>query len=181
MGARVGFWLTIVATAALYAAIIGWSAPYISAQAGGAAIFDLRPMGYSFEEAVAFLQGLNPDGARFYRAVQLRLDLFYPLLIAVTTGWALLWLMPPWRGRTFVVAAPVLAMVFDYAENFFIHHMLLAGPEGLSPELVSRASLSSRLKAIFSTLSFSLLLIVVAFWAYRRFWQTARKGIAARD
>jgi len=179
MGARFGFWTAFIVTMALYAAIVGWSAPYIAAQAGGALIFDLRPMGYSFTEAEAFLQALTPEGASFYRAIQLRLDLLYPVLLAATICWALLWLMPPWKGRALVLLAPILAMVFDYAENVFIHRMLLVGAEGLTPELVSRASLFSQLKAAFSTVSFLLLLAVITVWAYRRFRQPAGVRSAA--
>lgn len=180
MGARVGFWTTFGVTMALYAAIVGWSAPYISAQAGNAAIFDLRPMGYSFEEALTFLQTLTPDGASFYRSVQLRLDLLYPVFMAATICWALLWLMPPWKGRAVLLAAPILAMVFDYAENLFIYRMLIAGVDELTPELVAQASLFSQLKAAFSTVSFSLLLVVIVLWGYRRFWPSAKARSAAR-
>lgn len=181
MGARVGYWATFAVTMALYAVIVGWSAPYISSQAGNAVIFDLRPMGYSFEEAAAFLQTLTPDGASFYHSVQLRLDLLYPVLMAATLCWALLWLMPPWKGRAVVLAAPILAMVFDYAENLYIYRMLIAGADGLTPDLVARASLFSQLKAAFSTVSFTLLLIVMGVWGYDKFRQSAKARPSARN
>jgi hypothetical protein len=168
MGARIGFWTLVAATVALNAAIVGWSAPYISAQAGGAPIFDLRPLGYTFAEARAFLQALTPEGTGFYRAVQLRLDLLYPALLALSIGWALVWLMPRWKARAVVLVPPVFAMIFDYAENVAIHRMLMVGADGLTPELVAQASLLSQLKALSSTVSFSLLLVVMGLWFWRR-------------
>jgi flagellar biogenesis protein FliO len=62
-------------------------------------------------------------------------------------------------------------MVFDYLENRAVAVMLLAGADGLTPEMVAQASRFSQLKAIFSTLSLGLLLILILAWAFRR-WRT---------
>ena len=88
------FWLVFAAMLGNYLAMILWSIPRISAEAGGLAIFDMRPAGYSFEEAKTFLAALSPDGARFYVQVQHRLDSAYPALLAVTLGWAIIRLAP---------------------------------------------------------------------------------------
>jgi flagellar biogenesis protein FliO len=52
--------------------------------------------------------------------------------------------------------------------------MLSAGADGLTPEMVAQASRYSQLKAIFSTLSLGLLLVLILAWAFRRWRARAR-------
>ena len=52
--------------------------------------------------------------------------------------------------------------------------MLSAGADGLTPEMVAQASRFSQLKAIFSTLSLGLLLVLIVAWAFRRWRARAR-------
>jgi hypothetical protein len=61
------FWLVVAATLGVYLVMVLWSIPRISAEAGGLPVFDLRPGGYTFEEARAFLAALSPEGARSTR------------------------------------------------------------------------------------------------------------------
>ena len=91
---RVAFWTLVAVTTAIYLVMVLWSLPKISAAAGGATPFDMRPLGYSFEEARAFLTALSSEGARFYRTVQHRLDLLYPALLAATLFFAIRALAP---------------------------------------------------------------------------------------
>ncbi len=60
------FWLLFAVMLGDYLAMVLWSIPALSRDAGGLAVFDMRPGGYSFDEARAFLAALSPDGARFY-------------------------------------------------------------------------------------------------------------------
>ena len=72
------FWLTFAATIVVYAIMVVWSLPTITASADGQVPFDLRPLGYSYDEARAFLLALSDEGRHFYTAVQHRLDHIYP-------------------------------------------------------------------------------------------------------
>ena len=121
-----------------------------------------------------FLRALSRAGAELYRTVQLRLDLLYPALLAVATGWTLLRVAPAGWSRPLLVAIPLPAMMSDCLENGAIARMLAAGAEELSVELVGRASLWSQLKALFSTLSLGLLVIVLAIALSRRLRRTRR-------
>ena len=168
------FWAVVLATLAVYAVMLGWSIPAISDAAGGRAVFDMLPAGYSYAEAQAFLAALSPEGADFYRRVQHRLDLIYPALLAISTGWAMVRLAPRWRWRLALLLAPIPGMVFDYLENRAVAAMLSAGADGLTLEMVAQASRFSQLKAIFSTLSLGLLLVLILAWAYRRWRARAR-------
>ncbi len=122
--------------------MIFWSLLKISEAAGGAMPFDMRPFGYGFDEAKAFLGALSPEGAAFYLNVQHRLDAAYPALLAATLFFAIRALAPgagPVPTLLAVVALPGAA--FDYLENASVTAMLHAGASGLTPELAARASL----------------------------------------
>ena len=165
------FWLVFAATLAVYGTMLAWSLPTVATAAGGLTPFDMRPGGYTFTEAEAFLTAISAEGAAFYRGVQLRLDIFYPPLLAVTVGWATWWLLPTSWGwfRALATLPAVGSMVFDWLENWAIDAMLQAGPAGLTEQMVRSASLFSQAKAISSTVSFTLLVFVLAWWGIRRF------------
>src|SRR5690606_15213956 len=110
-----------------------WTLPTLSAAAGGLAPFDMRPGGYGFAEAAAFLGALSPDGRHFYETVQHRLDIAYPGLLALTLFLAIAAAAPRplglWR---YALAAPAFGVaVFDWLENAAVAGMLRAGVEGL--------------------------------------------------
>ena len=82
---RAAYLVLTVATLAVYFVMIVWSLPKIASAAGGAMPFDLRPWGYTPNEAEAFLVALSSEGRAFYTDVQLRLDTLYPPLLALWT------------------------------------------------------------------------------------------------
>ena len=86
---RVAFWILLVVTLAVYVVMINWSLPLIAERADGLRPFDLRPIGYDFDEAKAFLAALKPEGAEFYLGVQHKLDSIYPALLAATLFFAI--------------------------------------------------------------------------------------------
>lgn len=175
-GSRI-IWVVAAATICVYATMLVWSIPKISAEAGGLPVFDLRPGGYSYAEAQAFLAALSADGKRFYASVQLRLDTAYPALLAVTLAWSILRLAPAGWGvfRPLLAATPVPGMIFDYWENSDVARMLAAGPDGVTPAMVKAASFHSQAKAAATTVSMTVLLVLLAIWAVRRFrGRTAR-------
>jgi hypothetical protein len=134
----------------------------------------MRPGGYSYEEARAFLDAISPEGTAFYLGVQHRLDMVYPALLALSLAIGLTW---AWKGAPRAILGLMLILTvagagFDYLENLWVGRMLAAGPEQVSPDTVSAASLMSVLKAGLTTVAFSLLLIGVA----RRGWRSWRAG-----
>jgi hypothetical protein len=171
---RVLFWLLAAVTLAVYLTMVTWTLPTISAGAGGLAPFDLRPTGYTFDEAKAFLSALTPEANGLYRETQHRLDLFFPGLLAAMVYFAIAALLPARLGRwRFVLPLPVvLVALFDWAENAAVARMLVAGAEGITPELVGEASRWSVLKAGTSTIVYTALLALLVFrgvaWLRRR-------------
>lgn len=173
MLARILYWSVFVSTLGVYATMLFWSIPSISAEAAGLVVFDMRPAGYSFAEAQAFLSALTSGGKQFYLKVQLRLDSVYPALLAMTIGWGMIRLAPNWHWRFVLASVPIPGMVFDYLENGAVAAMLAAGADGLTTEIVARASVYSRLKAGFTMLSLGLLFLLVLVWAFRRWKRSA--------
>ena len=168
------FWLLTVVTLAIYGTMVAWSLPHISAEAGGLAPFDMRPTGYSFEEARAFLAALSAEGNAFYRTVQHKLDLLFPGMMAAVLYFAVAALLPRGLGiwRHAIAASMILTAVFDYAENSAVAAMLAAGADGLTREMAETANMWSTTKATVSTVAYSLLLILliwkgVALWRRR--------------
>ncbi len=168
--ARAAFWLVFAVTLGVYLVMLLWTLPAITAAAGGLAPFDLRPTGYSFDEARAFLAALTPEGTALYRTVQQRLDIAYPALLAATLVLAILLLSPSGLGRwRWLLAATALpGMVFDYLENAAVAAMLDGGAAALTPELAQAANRWTLLKSAFSTLAFTVLLVLLARWLFRR-------------
>ena len=160
---RLGFWSLFTVTMAFYATIVFWSLPQIAAQANGLTPFDLRPGGYTFEEAREFLSALSPSGLALYLGTQHLLDAFYPPLMSLTLFFAISALRKPighWKWAIASLALP--SAVFDIVENLAVGRLLEAGPSVVTPEMVSEASWWTVLKSGSTTLAMSVLLVVLA-------------------
>lgn len=160
---RILFWGLFSLTLAIYAAMLGWSLPTVANAAGGLVPFDMRPGGYSFADAHAFLAALSPEGAGFYVNVQQKLDIAYPVLLALTLFFAIATLLPrrigTWRWVVATIALPV--GVFDYLENHAVAQMIEVGATGLTTDLVATASQWTVLKATASTVAMSVVLVLL--------------------
>jgi hypothetical protein len=164
------FWISFIIGAAIYLVMAAWSLPTITAAAGGALPFDLRPLGYDFNESQAFLQALSGDGRQLYLNVQQRLDIFYPALLAVSLGTAIVLVLPKrlglWRWAFALFSVP--GSLFDYRENMLIRRMLTEPVSELDPALVAAASMATTLKSVFTALAMSAFLVAVVLWLVRR-------------
>lgn len=174
-GPTILFWISFVAALAIYGVMVGWSLPKISAAAGGGMPFDMRPMGYGFDEAKAFLAALSEDGRRFYADVQHKLDLVYPALLALALGSGIYLLSPARLGLIAIVLALVAVpgMVFDYVENARVATLLALPADAVTAEQVASASQATVLKSVFTTLAMTVALVLLAVWFVRR-WRPRR-------
>ena len=68
----------------LWAVMFLGTLAHLQALAGGAAPFDISPLGYSYEEARAFLEALGEQGRAYYLRPELLLDTVYPPFYAVS-------------------------------------------------------------------------------------------------
>jgi len=150
-----------ILTMTVYIAMLTYSIPAVSIFAPEIPIFDLSPLGYSFNYANELLTILGPEGRNLYLYTQLPFDFIYPGLFSITYSLLLIWLF----GKTFNVNSkiyyfaliPFLAGIFDYVENIFIIKMITSFPD-LDVTTVKIASIFTILKSSF-TLFFFVVLI----------------------
>lgn len=154
------YWIMVTATITNYLIMIMWSLPLVSEMAGGGVPFDMRPGGYSFEEARVFLMAITDAGRDFYLNTQQLLDLFYPSLLAITLAIPLVHLMPRYWGWTLAVLA-IAAGLFDHLENSAVATMLRIEPDALTEAMVSSASNWTLAKSISTTMASMALLVVL--------------------
>jgi len=172
--------VALVLSIAIWAVMVFWTLAYLRRISGGLDPFDLRPFGYTVEEARAFLTALSQIGRDYYADVQLQLDTIYPAVYALSRALLLLWLTIPGRtadkplprpARGVLMALPIAAAVFDYLENEGIAAMLIAGPR-VDAELVARTSFWTQAKSLMTFLTelICVILLTIAFvrWLYRR-------------
>ncbi|WP_127114848.1 hypothetical protein [Shimia sediminis] len=161
------FWLSFSAAMAIYLTMVFWSVPFIVGQAGGQAPFDMRPMGYSLEDAKGFLGALTQDGRLFYLDVQQKLDIAYPALLGMSLILGLqLALRRPW-GTVFGLVA-LMATAADYFENHIVAGMLQTTPDMLDPATVQVASFLTMSKSVGHMTCFVALLLGASTHLMRR-------------
>jgi hypothetical protein len=150
--------------------------------AGGLTPFDIRPKGYSYAEARAFLEAIGEQGRGYYASPELVIDTLYLPLYAVSRGLALWWLTMPGRVREAplplkvryaLIAAPILMATLDLVENGCIAVMLWTWPD-LSDGLVEVSSLATRVKIMAGVLTEALMGALAVLWMMR--WVTQRRA-----
>jgi hypothetical protein len=175
----------LAASGLLWAVMFFGPLAELSRLAGGAAPFDIRPAGYSFAEAQAFLAAIGSEGRRYYAFPELALDTLYPPLYALSRGLALWWLTMPGRVRErplapglrrALVAVPIAMATLDLIENSCIAIMLSTWPD-LSAHIVQASSLATRAKIVLGGLTEVLMAILAILWLARQAlqWRAKRR------
>jgi hypothetical protein len=150
--------------------------------AGGLTPFDIRPKGYSYAEARAFLEAIGEQGRRYYLSPELVIDTFYAPLYAVSRGLALWWLTMlgrvreapvPLKVRYALIAVPILMATLDLVENGCIAVMLWTWPD-LSHGLVEVSSVATRVKIMAGVLTEALMGALAVIWLMR--WGVGRRA-----
>jgi len=148
-------------TMSVYFTMLWHSIPAVSAFAPELPIFDLSPLGYSFNYANELLIALGDEGRNLYLHTQLPLDFIYPGLFSITYSLLLIWLFGKiLNGHSkvyYFALVPFLAGVFDYVENVFIIKMINSFPD-LQVTTVNIASTFTILKSSFTVFFFILLI-----------------------
>lgn len=156
------YWIIIAATVINYLIMILWSLPQVSEMAGGNVPFDMRPGGYSFDEAIIFLESISDSGRNFYLNTQHVLDFFYPGLLAASLAIPLIHLMPRYLGWPLAVVA-IVAAASDYLENSSVATMLKLEPAVVTESMVSMASNWTLAKSVSTSIASVALLIALGF------------------
>jgi len=154
--------------------------PLILQEAGGLKIFDMLPLGYTYDYAYQFLAQLTERGYELYKYVQLPLDIFFPILncLAGLCTFILLTRLYLRVSRKslqdqyslalkIVLALPLIAMLFDYLENLMIFVMLtyrLAIPKALVGVANIFTIVKSMSTTMFYTINLLLGIVAVIIW-----------------
>ncbi len=99
----------------------------------------------------------GPQCRLYYIRYQYR-DFIYPIIYSVLMTGILIRLIQPVSPNIWVII-PSLAMIFDFAENYFLRVLVYDFPNFI-PEYISYASLFSTLK--WGSILFSFILIIIA-------------------
>ena len=162
-------WGVTLATLAIYALMVTVTLPHLSELAGGMPMFDMRPGGYDYETAREILTALGEEGRSYYAGIQHVLDAIFPPFVGLTLAYWLWRAAPRWRNAGLpmstmalgiLIGLGFLAAAFDLAENAMVDAMLSAGPNGITPSLVSATSALTLAKSVMSTIAYSALLVV---------------------
>jgi hypothetical protein len=176
----------LVASGLLWAVMFFGPLAHLTHLAGGLTPFDIRPRGYGYAEARAFLEAIGDEGRRYYAVPELVIDTLYPPLYAVSRGLALWWLTMPGRVRAAplplkvryaLVAVPFLMASLDLFENGCIAVMLRTWPD-LSHGLVEVSGLATRMKIMAGALTEALMGALAVIWLMR--WGTWRRARLSR-
>jgi hypothetical protein len=174
--------VSLIVSFMLWGVMMFGTLAYLRRTAGGLEPFDLRPFGYTPDEARALLYALSDIGRAYYADVQLQVDTAFPALYAISRGLLLLWVTAPGRtaerplplpARLALLVLPLATAWFDYFENEGIAAMLAAGPQA-GDDLIERTSLWTRAKSL-AGLATELVCVSLAAIAYMR-WRHRRRA-----
>lgn len=132
--------------------------------------FDMRPGGYSAEQANSLIDALGFSGRWYYLTRQIPLDLVYPALMALTLISIFKWLGSRDVSQKLVRIGSwfsIAAAIADYLENAGICLMILSWPE-ISANTVLAASVASIVKSGLTTTAVLIALLGVGTWALKR-------------
>ncbi len=113
---------------------------------------------HSNDSLMEYFDAWGAQGRLFYIRYQYR-DFIYPIIYSVLMSAILIRLIQP-KYFNFWVIVPMFAMLFDFAENYFLRVLVYDYPN-LDPQNISYATVFSSLK--WMTILFSLILILIAF------------------
>ncbi|WP_318508809.1 hypothetical protein [Bacillus sp. T3] len=178
-------WLLFLLLAqTIYIIMQTYSIPRISHEAGNLLLFDMKPLGYTYEYAFKFLSQLSENGYSLYKYVQLPLDILFPILNCITglsTFILLLRLYNKAKNRSdittlssfskAILSLPLIAMLFDYLENIMIFLML--SYKSAVPKIIVYAAdiftiIKSMSTSIFYLITILIFIICCATWIRNR-------------
>lgn len=134
-------------------------------------------LSYTLEQVQLLFEVLGEEGRAVYRSFELTEDFFYPLSYGLLLSLGIVFFFrksfPKIPQLSLLGIFPLIAMGFDYAENFMIVSMLSAYPQ-ISEQTVSLASSATTLKWGFVMISLLLIFTALIVHLFQRY--VLRKG-----
>lgn len=120
--------ILVVICMMVYFSMIWITIPKVQSYAQGYKILDLMPTGYSLSYVHSLFDALGESGRAEYLCTQIPVDLIYPALFGISSCLLIAFLLSKlnkihtaWFYSCYL---PIIAAVFDYAENIGIITML---------------------------------------------------------
>lgn len=134
-------------------------------------VLDLE-LNYTPQQVQVLFETLGEEGRAAYRSVEQTEDFFYPLsygfLLSLGTVYFFQKSFPKIPQMALLGIFPLIAMGFDYAENFLIIKMLSSYPQ-ISDQTVFLASSATTLKWGFVILSLLLIFTALLIHLFKRY------------
>lgn len=150
---RFATWKTVLLFGIIFItlAILFFSqASEVTAITHGTKILDLQNF-YTADQAYQVLDRLGGPGRQVYANILTNIDSFFPIATALFSLFMITFLFnmgrPLQGGWRYLIAAPVLACIFDYIENLCILRIITAYPHKLAG-LASLAGIMTAAKSV---------------------------------
>jgi hypothetical protein len=166
--------LLFIATNLVYVFMLSVTIPAVMQYSGGLKILDMMPLGYDMHYVNDLFDALGTTGREVYLLKQVPVDLLYPFLFGVSSCLVFAYFLNK-LGKLdtaifYLCFVPLFSGLFDYAENIGIILLLNQYPEHTAG-LVTMTSIFSVLNSSFTTLYFSMLIVVLIAYAKNRFFR----------
>ncbi|WP_289054347.1 hypothetical protein [Carboxylicivirga marina] len=151
----------------VYVGMLMVTIPQTMQFANGMDLLDMMPMGYDVDYVSKLLTILGEEGRYVYQWRQIPVDMMYPFLFILCYSAMMAYVLRKIKKlRTslwYLCLIPLIAGLFDYAENFGIIGLLNSYPN-ISLSLVSLTSVFSVIKSTSTTLYFLILIVLLLVW-----------------
>ena len=156
--------LLFILTTVVYTIMLTITIPKVMSFSGGMKLLDMMPTGYDAAYVNALLNALGENGRHAYLFTQIPVDLIFPGLFGISYCLLMGYLLDKigkLKGYYFLLCwLPIFVGLFDYFENFGIIALLNSYPDH-SIVLAQVTNIFSVLKSVFTTLSFTTLLVLL--------------------
>lgn len=167
--------LFFIISSSMYFLMLLVTIPHLHKITYGIRILDMMPAGYDFAYVKQLMEALGEAGRHYYLFRQLPVDLVFPFSFAVSNCLIIAWFLKKLNKLDskwfFVCYLPIIAGIFDYAENFSIISLLNNYPE-IEENSVLISNLFSVMKSSFTTIGLSVLLIILFVFLFK--WVSKR-------
>ncbi|MCX7744381.1 MAG: hypothetical protein N2167_07445 [Flavobacteriales bacterium] len=159
----------------IYMAMALWIMPKAASKiepySNGLKLLDLE-LSYTLHQVQLLFETLGEEGRTIYRVIEYTEDFFYPLSYGLLLSLGIVYFFkksfPKITQMALLGIFPLVAMMFDYAENFLIIQMLSAYPQ-ISETKVILASSATTLKWGFVIVSLLLIFSALIVHLFKRY------------
>ena len=154
----------LLLTCTVYFLMLFVTIPLVTEYSDGMKILDMMPSGYDLDYVKKLFTTLGFEGRHAYFYYQLRVDLIFPTLFAISFCLLFCYLLKKIQRHQstffYISFLPVIAGVSDYIENFGIITMLQQFPD-IQSDTVAISNTFSLLKSTTTTFYFFALIIII--------------------